>query len=179
MDAQPLELGMKRPVAGGSDREPLGPGDESVWDYPRPPRIEPSTKHVQVFFAGELVAASRRALRVLETSHPPVYYLPPADVRTELLSRAAGRSFCEFKGGAVYWTLQVDKDVSEDAAWSYPDPAEGFGSLRDHLAFYPSRVSDCFVDGERVAAQAGDFYGGWITSEIKGPFKGGPGTWGW
>lgn len=160
-------------------REPLGPGDESVWDYPRPPRVEESTKLVQVFFAGELVGESRQALRVLETSHPPVYYLPPEDVRLGLLTRTEHRSFCEFKGGAAYWTLRAGGETSEDAAWSYPNPARGFEALRDHLAFYPSRVSECFVDGERVSAQAGDFYGGWITAEIKGPFKGGAGTGGW
>lgn len=166
-------------AAKGKNREPLGPGDESVWDYPRPPRVEESGKHVQVFFAGELVGASRRALRVLETSHPPVYYLPPEDVRLDFLTRTEGRSFCEFKGSAAYWTLRAGGQTSADAAWSYPDPARGFETLRDHLAFYPSRVSECFVGGERVGAQAGDFYGGWITAEIKGPFKGGAGTWGW
>lgn len=166
-------------AGNGNGREPLAPGDESVWDYPRPPRVEATTKRVQVFFAGDLVAESRRALRVLETSHPPVYYLPPEDVRTDLLTRTEGRSFCEFKGGAVYWTLRAGGSTSQDAAWSYPDPAKGFERLRDHLAFYPSRVSGCFVDGERVTAQAGDFYGGWITADIKGPFKGGAGTWGW
>lgn len=154
-------------------------GGESVWDYPRPPRVETSAKHVQVFFAGELVGASRRALRVLETSHPPVYYLPPEDVRTDLLTRTESRSFCEFKGGAAYWTLRVGRDTSQDAAWSYPDPTKGFERLQGYLAFYPSRVSECFLDGERVKAQAGDFYGGWITPEVKGPFKGGAGTWGW
>lgn len=150
-----------------------------MWDYPRPPRVEASVQRVEVFFAGERVAGSQRALRVLETSHPPVYYLPPEDVRTDLLTRTENRSFCEFKGGAVYWTLRVGGETSADAAWSYPAPSRGFEALRDCLAFYPSRVSECFVDGERVAAQAGDFYGGWITREIKGPFKGGPGTWGW
>ena len=152
---------------------------ENVWDYPRPPAVEPVPLPVRIEFAGRTIAETEAAWRVLETSHPPVYYLPPGDVRTDLLERTARRSFCEFKGGAVYWTLRVGETTSEDAAWSYPDPAKGFERLRDHLAFYPGRVSECFVDGERVTAQAGDFYGGWITREIKGPFKGGPGTWGW
>lgn len=160
-------------------REPLTAGQESVRDYPRPPRLEPSYKHVQVLFAGEVVADSRRAVRVLETSHPPVFYLPPEDVRTELLTLTPERSVCEFKGRAVYWTLRLNAHEAVNAAWSYPHPAAGFVSVRDFLAFYPSRVETCFVDGERVQAQAGDFYGGWITGEIKGPFKGGSGTWGW
>ena len=164
-------------------REPLRSGEESVWDYPRPPRLDPSPKHVQVVFAGTVVADSRRAVRVLETSHPPVFYLPPEDVRTDLLTRTPQGSVCEFKGRAAYWTLAVGGHTGEhtsvNAAWSYPQPAGGFEAIRDFLAFYPSRVEACFVDGERVQAQAGDFYGGWITAEIKGPFKGGAGTWGW
>ena len=168
---------MSRPKR--TPREPRTDGQESVWDYPRPPRLEASPKQLRVTFAGETVAASSRALRVLETSHPPVYYLPPEDVRSELLTPSAQRSFCEFKGRAMYWTLQLGDQISPDAAWSYPQPAAGFESLRDYLAFYPSRVAACFVDGERVRAQAGDFYGGWITREIRGPFKGAAGTWGW
>lgn len=160
-------------------REPLLEGQESVWDYPRPPRLEASPKLVEVTFAGETVAASSRALRVLETSHPPVYYLPPDDVRLELLTQTPQRSLCEFKGGAVYWTLQLGDQTSPDAAWSYPQPTAGFAALQGYLAFYPSRVAACFVDGERVQAQAGDFYGGWITREIRGSFKGAAGTWGW
>ena len=160
-------------------REPLITGQESVWDYPRPPRLEPSHKHVQVLFAGGVVADSRQAVRVLETSHPPVFYLPPEDVRTNLLALTPESSVCEFKGRAAYWTLHLNAQEAANAAWSYPHPAAGFESIQDYLAFYPSRVEACFVDGERVQAQAGDFYGGWITGEIKGPFKGGSGTWGW
>ncbi len=152
---------------------------ESVWDYPRPPRVEASAEHVTVHLGGEVIAESQRALRVLETSHPPVYYLPPGDVVTGVLSAETRRSFCEFKGVAVYWSAQAgDRRVAE-AAWSYPDPAAGYGTLTGYVAFYPGRVDGCFVDGERVAAQAGDFYGGWITARIHGPFKGGPGTAGW
>jgi len=156
-----------------------GPGQESVWDYPRPPRLEPTPKHIHVIFEGETVASTRRALRVLETSHPPVYYIPPEDVRMELLTRTTRYSFCEFKGGAVYWALRAGERVVENAAWSYPDPTPAYRALAGYLAFYASRVDVCYVDGERVRAQEGDFYGGWITSDIVGPFKGGPGTTGW
>ena len=160
-------------------REPHSAGEESVWDYPRPPRLEPSPKHLEVYFAGEKIADTHRAVRILETSHPPVFYIPPEDIRMEFLTQTAQKSFCEFKGGAVYWTLNVKGQAAENAAWSYPNPSRGFEALKDYLAFYPSRVDACFVDGERVQAQAGDFYGGWITADIKGPFKGGAGTWGW
>lgn len=156
-----------------------GPGQESAWDYPRPPRVEEDGRPVVVRFAGRTVADTTRALRVLETSHPPVFYLPPEDVDRDCLRSSARRTFCEFKGMAVYLHLEVDGRRSEDAAWTYPDPVAAFEILRDHVAFYPSRVDECFVDGERVRAQEGDFYGGWITGEIVGPFKGGPGSRGW
>ena len=152
---------------------------ESVWDYPRPPLVEPTAEHVTVELAGVVIAESRRALRVLETSHPPVYYLPPEDVVAGVLTAEAHRSFCEFKGVAVYWSAQAGDRSVAGAAWSYPDPAPGYEDLAGHVAFYPERVDGCFVDGEQVTAQAGDFYGGWITSRIRGPFKGGPGTAGW
>lgn len=156
-----------------------GPGQESVWDYPRPPRVEPTPKHIRVVFNGQTVAETRRALRVLETSHPPTYYIPQEDIRTEFMIPSARRTFCEFKGAATYWTLQVGDQTSQDAAWSYPEPTPGYEALRDHITFYASRVESCFVDDERVQAQEGDFYGGWITSDVVGPFKGGPGTLGW
>ena len=152
---------------------------ESVWDYPRPPRVEPSTQLIRVVFNGTTVAETRSALRVLETSHPPVYYVPPSDVRQQLLSPTAHRSYCEYKGRASYYSLKVGNKVSENAAWSYHQPSAGYESIKDHLAFYPARVDACYVDGERVQAQDGDFYGGWITSNIEGPFKGGPGTAAW
>ena len=158
---------------------------ESVWEYPRPPRLEPTASEVRVVHRGLVIAESRRALRVLETSHPPVFYIPPEDVRMALLRPSARRqSFCEFKGMAVYWSLSLEQDGAEpvsvpDVAWSYPAPTPRFADLRDHLAFYASRVDECTVDGERVQAQEGDFYGGWITSRVKGPFKGPPGTRGW
>ncbi|MGH9039397.1 MAG: DUF427 domain-containing protein [Acidimicrobiia bacterium] len=154
-------------------------GTESVWGYPRPPRVEASDEHVTVHLGGLVIAETRRALRVLETSHPPVYYLPPGAVAPGVLRAEAGCSFCEFKGMAAYWTARVGDRSVEMAAWSYPEPAAGYEALARHVAFYPGRVDACFVDGEAVAAQPGDFYGGWITSRIQGPFKGGPGTAGW
>ena len=159
---------------------------ESVWDYPRPPRLEAANRVVKVTHCGIVIAESSKALRILETSHPPVYYIPPADIAMEYLVASQRRSsFCEFKGSASYWTVDVsavtsqDGAVSPDAAWSYARPSATYAALRDHLAFYATRVDECMVDGERVAPQEGDFYGGWITSQVKGPFKGAPGTLGW
>jgi uncharacterized protein (DUF427 family) len=154
-------------------------GAESVWDYPRPPALVACAQRVEVVFADVTVAESRRSLRVLETSHPPVYYIPAADVRLELLAPVAGETWCEWKGRARYWDLRVGDRVSRRAAWSYPDPRPRFESLKDALAFYPGRVDECRVDTEVVSAQPGDFYGGWITSRIRGPFKGAPGTADW
>ena len=156
-----------------------GPGQESVWAYPRPPRLETTDKLVQVFFNGRKIAETQRAKRILETSHPPTYYIPAEDIVPQILDRSERRSFCEFKGSASYYNLDDGDRRSLDAAWSYPAPTPRFESIRDHLAFYPSRVEACFLDGKRVVAQSGDFYGGWITPEIVGPFKGDPGTWGW
>jgi len=155
------------------------PGQESVWDYPRPPRVEPSAKHIQVIFNSVVIAGTRRAMRVLETSHPPVYYIPPEDIRSEFLHTTARSSFCEFKGAARYYTIAVEGVTAENAAWYYPHPAAGCEAIRDYVAFYPGRMEACFVDGERVVAQPGDFYGGWITKDVVGPFKGGAGTMGW
>jgi len=157
-----------------------GPGQESVWDYPCPPRLEPTDKRIEVYFGGVKIADTRRAYRVLETSHPPVYYLPPVDVSTEYLKPSARRStHCEWKGAARYYDVEVGGRRAPAAVWAYPQPTRRFAALCDHLAFYPGAMDACFVDGERVASQEGDFYGGWITSDIVGPFKGGPGTWGW
>jgi uncharacterized protein (DUF427 family) len=156
-----------------------GPGQESVWDYPRPPRLESVSDRLRVIHAGQLIADTRHGFRVLETSHPPVYYFPPADVRREFLQPAPGQSFCEFKGIARYWSVDVHGQRSEKAAWSYEAPAAPFLLIRNHFAFYASRVDECRVGDERVIPQSGDFYGGWITSRIVGPFKGGPGTIGW
>jgi uncharacterized protein (DUF427 family) len=155
------------------------PGQESVWDYPRPPRLEPTTKRIQIIFNGVTVANTGRALRVLETSHPPVYYIPPDDIVMEYLRRADGSSFCEYKGAARYWTLVVGDRTVPNVAWSYPNPTPDFIPIRDYLAFYAAPMDACLVDGERVVPQPGGFYGGWITADIVGPFKGEPGTRGW
>ncbi|MCA0458544.1 MAG: DUF427 domain-containing protein [Chloroflexi bacterium] len=159
-------------------QEPLA-GQESVWDYPRPPRVEPTGKHVRVVFNGVTIADTTRAIRVLETSHPPAYYIPPADIRMEYLTTTPRSTFCEFKGAAGYWTVKVNGRVSENFAWSYRSPNAGYEAIKNYIAIYPSKVDACFVNDERVTAQEGDFYGGWITAEIVGPFKGGAGTWGW
>lgn len=152
---------------------------ESVWDYPRPPRVEPVPEPVRVVVDGTVVASSTRALRVLETSHPPTYYVPPEDVRMDLLRPGGGRSVCEWKGAATYHDLRLGDREIPDVAWSYPRPEPGYEALRDHLAFYPGRVDEAWVGDERVTPQAGGFYGGWITSRVRGPFKGEPGTLGW
>ena len=149
---------------------------ESVWDYPRPPRVEPSAARVVVVLGGEVLADSRRSLRVLETSHPPAFYIPAADVRTERLTPSRRRpTFCEFKGWAEYY----DAGDRAAVAWSYPSPSPGYEAIAGCYAFFPGRVDRATVDGEQVEAQPGDFYGGWITSAVTGPFKGGPGTTGW
>jgi uncharacterized protein (DUF427 family) len=156
-----------------------GPGQESVWDYPRPPIVVPSSEHVVVRHRGRVLVDTVRSLRVLETSQPPAYYLPLADTDTTLLSPSSRSTFCEWKGAATYFDLVVDGEVVRDAAWTYPSPTARFEALVDHLAVYPQRVEECFVDGERVVANDGDFYGGWVTSRVVGPFKGAPGTLGW
>lgn len=162
-----------------SERVTPGPGQESVWEYPRPPRVEASSQHIQVVVSGRIIADTRNAKRVLETSHPPVYYIPPGDVAMELLTANRQSTFCEFKGQAGYYDLEQDGRRISNVAWFYAQPSPGFEQLRDYLAFYPSRVDACMVDGELVQAQEGDFYGGWITANIVGPFKGGAGTRGW
>ncbi|QHC66587.1 DUF427 domain-containing protein [Rathayibacter sp. VKM Ac-2759] len=160
-------------------REVPAEGQESVWDYPRPPRVEPSAEHVVVRLGGVVVAESRGSFRVLETSHPPVYYLPRGDFAEGVLSPAPGRSICEFKGAASYLSVRGGGAVAEAAGWTYPEPMPGFEVLRDTIALYPGRMDSCTVDGEVVEPQPGDFYGGWITSRVVGPFKGAPGTMFW
>ena len=152
---------------------------ESVWDYPRPPRLEPTSKHIRIELGGVVLADSRAAFRVLETSHPPVYYIPEEDVALEYLVAAPGSSYCEWKGRAGYYDVIVADVRLEKVAWFYPDPTPAFLPIRDHIAFYPGPMDACFVSGERVVPQPGGFYGGWITSDLVGPFKGGPDTRGW
>ncbi|MGB7415607.1 MAG: DUF427 domain-containing protein [Thermosynechococcaceae cyanobacterium] len=156
-----------------------GPGQESVWDYPRPPRLEASDKHIQVNFNSVIIADTRRAQRVLETSHPPVYYIPLEDMLQQYLQQTSRSTFCEWKGSASYYTITVGDRKAENAAWFYPSPTAAFADIQDYVAVYPSRMDACYVDGETVQSQPGDFYGGWITKDIVGPFKGGMGTWGW
>jgi uncharacterized protein (DUF427 family) len=156
-------------------RLPLKPGQESVWDYPRPPRVEATSARVVIRRDGRVIADTTDAVRVLETSHPPVYYLPRSAFEPGTLESAPGTSFCEFKGEAHY----VDVAGAARAGWFYPSPSRGFESLVDRVAVYPSAMNECSVDGEIVQPQEGDFYGGWITAAIVGPFKGAAGTWGW
>ncbi|MDH4350233.1 MAG: DUF427 domain-containing protein [Gemmatimonadota bacterium] len=156
-----------------------GPGQESVWDYPRPPRIEPVTAIVRVEFAGIVIAETRGAVRVLETASPPTVYLPPEDVRRDLLEPSRHRTACEWKGRASYWTIRVGDREARDGAWSYEDPTTPFRSLRGWMSFYPGRVDGCWIGEERVTPQPGRFYGGWMTANIVGPVKGEPGTLGW
>jgi uncharacterized protein (DUF427 family) len=156
-----------------------GDGQESVWDYPRPPRLEKVSERLRVIFNGKTIAGTAAGYRVLETSHPPVYYIPPDDIELQYVLAAPGSSWCEFKGHARYWSLDVDGMRADNAAWSYPAPSPAFAEIAGYLAFYASRVGECRVGEERVQPQQGDFYGGWITSRIVGPFKGGTGTRGW
>ncbi len=156
-----------------------GPGQESVWDYPRPPRVEDVSKHIEVVFNGVKIADTREAKRVLETSHPPVYYIPPKDIQMEYLVEITRTSVCEWKGRAHYYTVVVGKKRAERAAWYYPDPKSAYAVIKDHVAFYPAPMDSCYVGRERVKPQPGGFYGGWITGDIVGPFKGDPGTLGW
>lgn len=158
---------------------PPGPGQESVWDYPRPAKLEDTSRHIQVVFNGEIVADTRRAKRVLETSHPPTYYIPPEDVKQEYLTPTNRASVCEWKGQARYYTLTVGDRQVTDAVWHYPNPTPSFASMKDYYAFYPDLMDECRVDGEKAIPQPGKFYGGWITKDVVGPFKGEPGTWGW
>ncbi|MGY6502011.1 MAG: DUF427 domain-containing protein [Acidimicrobiales bacterium] len=156
-----------------------GPGQESVWDYPRPPRLEPTDAHVVVQHGGRTIADTRRAVRILETSQPPAFYLPPDDIDMDLLVPTSSHTFCEWKGTASYYAVQVGEVVVADAAWTYPTPTPRFVDIADHIAFYAQKLDGCFVDDEKVDPNQGSFYGGWITSRVVGPFKGAPGTAHW
>lgn len=156
------------------------PGQESVWDYPRPPRLELTHRHICIVFNGVVVAETRRAYRVLETSHPPTYYLPPEDIAQTYLHKVSGAaSLCEWKGQATYYTLRVGDKKAERVAWAYHNPTPAFKAMKGYMAFYVAPMDMCTVDGERVRPQPGHFYGGWVTSDVVGPFKGEPGSWGW
>lgn len=147
-------------------------GQESVWDYPRPPRIEDCIKQIKIIFNGAVIAETYRSKRVLETSHPPVYYIPPEDVETEYLLPAENKSFCEWKGEASYFHLNINGKQARYACWYYPNPVPAFAELKNYMAFYAQKMDACYVDNELVAPQPGKFYGGWITKNITGPFKG-------
>lgn len=158
---------------------PAGPNQESVWTFPRPAIAQPTSAHLRVELGGQTIAETRRGVRTIETSHPPTYYFPPADIVPSVLRRAAGSSFCEWKGAATYYDVIASDAVRKKAAWAYPTPAASFAIIKDHVAFYAGLMDACFVDGEEVVPQPGGFYGGWITSAVVGPFKGIPGSQGW
>lgn len=151
---------------------------ENVQDFPRPPALEPVSQTIRVLLGHESVAETSRAFRVLETHHAPTYYLPPEDVAAAL-TPARGRSFCEWKGVASYWDVTMNSRTAPRAAWSYAQPTERFSCIAGFLAFYADAMDACFVGDERVIAQPGSFYGGWITANLRGRIKGAPGTEGW
>ncbi|WP_430388084.1 DUF427 domain-containing protein [Blastomonas fulva] len=161
------------------ERDPVGPGQRSVWDFPRPAVAEPCDAHIRIEHRGIVIAETRRSICTFETSHPPSYYIPPEAITPGVLRRAAGSSFCEWKGAAVYWDVVAGGVVLPRVGWSYPSPSASFATLRDHVAFYAAPFDRCTVNGETVVPQPGAFYGGWITSAYAGPFKGGPGSMGW
>lgn len=152
---------------------------ENVWEYPRPAVCEPFAGRLTVKHDGVIIAETTQAYRVLETSHPPAYYFPPQDVAPGVLKKGKGKTFCEWKGSASYFDLHVNQKITETVAWTYPSPTPEFEPIKDYISFYASRVDECYVNGERVIAQQGGFYGGWITKNLKGPFKGVPGSQGW
>lgn len=162
-----------------SSSSETNPDRESVWDYPRPPAVDPTDRTIRVVFNDRTIAHTTDAIRILETSHPPVYYIPPSDVATGHLVQEERTTLCEFKGRAVYYTIRVDDRSVPHAAWVYPTPSEEYAAIAGHFAFYPSKVDRCTVDDDAARPQDGDFYGGWITDEIVGPFKGAPGTMEW
>lgn len=166
----------------GSSRPPWAidprPGQESVWDYPRPPRLDPDDRLVRVVHGAIIIAESRRAIRALETASPPTFYIPPRDVRMESLVRGRGTSLCEWKGNASYWSLRTSGGEIPNVGWSYERPCIEFMAIQGYLSFYPAKV-ECYIGRERAQPQPGGFYGGWVTEEIVGPFKGEPGTAGW
>ena len=188
--ARPRRRPLQAPAAGGEnggvtsfsnrpEPEPLEQGQESAWSYPRPPRLEPVTARLTVVLGGVTIADTTSGYRVLETSHPPNYYFPPDAIVSGALEPAKGSSFCEWKGRAHYFTVRGGDLVAHEGAWGYVTPSPAFEPIRDFVAFYAGRMDECTVDGEVVTPQPGGFYGGWITSTVVGPFKGGPGSRSW
>lgn len=159
--------------------DPVQPGQESVWDYPRPPRAEPTLRHIRILHRGVVLADTRAAWRTLETSHPPTYYIPQSDIAMERLAPNTGGSFCEWKGMARYWDVIIGDARLVGAGWSYPSPAPGFAGIAGHIAFYAAPFDEVTIDGEQVSPQPGGFYGGWVTSREAGPFKGIPNSRFW
>lgn len=155
------------------------PGQESVWDYPRPPRLESCNKHIRILFNEEIIVDTNVSYRVVETSHPPTYYIPETAFQEGVLALTEGSSFCEFKGRAHYYDIKVGDRVAHKCAWGYRQPSNRFELLTNTVSVYAHHMDACFVNDEKVQPQEGDFYGGWITKDIVGPFKGAPGTWGW
>lgn len=168
-----------RPKPALRDIVTPGPGQESVWDFPRPPQLELWPQRVRVEFGGVTIADSTQALRALETSHPPTYYVPLADVNMDALRPAPGASVCEWKGAASYFDIVAGAQVAAKAGWSYPDPFEDFARVAEHFAFYCAAMDACWVGEHRATPQPGGFYGGWVTAHVTGPFKGAPGSMGW
>jgi len=166
----------------GSERPPFakepGPGEESVWDYPRPPKLVPFYGRVEVKWLDTIIASTTEAFRILETASPPSFYLPPAHTDLKLFREATGSSFCEWKGKATYWDIEINGVSIENAAWSYNNPNPAYRSVKNYFSFYPSKT-ECYVEGVRVKPQPGGFYGGWMTPNIIGPVKGEPGTGAW
>lgn len=161
------------------DKIPPKPGQESVWDYPRPAILEDTPQHLKVICHGRVLAETNRGKRVLETSHPPTYYFPSADVQLTYLSPNPRQGVCEWKGRYEYYDICINHQVIHQGAWRYYQPTPCFREIEHYYGFFASPMDACYVDDELVNAQAGDFYGGWITANIVGPFKGGAGTWGW
>jgi uncharacterized protein (DUF427 family) len=158
---------------------PPQPGQESVWDYPRPAILEDTDKHLKIIFNGVVLADTNKAKRVLETSHPPTYYLPGEDIKLEYFTPTSRRTMCEWKGVCQYYDISIGDKTVHNAVWQYIQPTPNFTSIQEHYSFYASLMDACYVNDELVQSQSGDFYGGWITADIVGPFKGEPGTWGW
>ena len=183
MDAQWIERARAAWRWRGEDRPPFAveptEGQESVWDYPRPPSVEPVTVPVRIELGGITLAESHRAVRVLETASAPAIYVPSTDIRMDLLRPDTAGAVCEWKGPWVYWNIVTPEHTSPRAAWGYTDPWSGYEAIRDCLSFYLGRVDACWLGDQKVESQPGGFYGGWVTPEIVGPMKGGPGSQGW
>ena len=175
----PVLMSVTHSYGSAMNRKQPGPGQESVWDYPRPPRVEPEDRTVRIVLGGDTIATTSRAIRVLETSHPPGIYLPPEAFTRGSLEPNPQQTVCEWKGIAAYWDLRGGEATRTAAAWSYPAPRPGFEAIAGYISVYPGRVDACYLGDELVRPQEGSFYGGWITDEIVGPFKGGVGTLGW